>query len=146
MQCKNLTSIDMDAILSVEMVAQPFPWSAKKIQDSLARADAVCFGAEKQSILFGYILGGLVLDEGEIWNFAVLPDLRRQRIGSQLLITLLNYFKEHFVKKVFLEVRASNKTAISFYQKAGFKQIGARKNYYEKGTEREDAILMRLLF
>ena len=39
-----------------------------------------------------------------------------------------------------LEVRPSNQAAIRFYQKAGFRTIGIRSNYYP--TTGEDALVM----
>jgi ribosomal-protein-alanine N-acetyltransferase len=43
-------------------------------------------------------------------------------------------------KAGYLEVRASNEAANALYQRYGFRQIGRRRNYYER--PREDAILM----
>ena len=43
------------------------------------------------------------------------------------------------VKKITLEVRASNIKGINFYTKNGFKQVGVRKKYYKNG---EDALLL----
>ena len=42
---------------------------------------------------------------------------------------------------VFLEVKRSNLSAINFYKKFNFKEIGFEKKYYSDG---EDAIIMRL--
>jgi len=39
------------------------------------------------------------------------------------------------VKKVFLEFRVNNLSAKKVYDKAGFKEIGQRKNYYSDGTD-----------
>ena len=44
--------------------------------------------------------------------------------------------------RIFLEVRKSNLTAISLYQKRGFKKLSIRKNYYKLDKSREDAIVM----
>jgi ribosomal-protein-alanine N-acetyltransferase len=41
-----------------------------------------------------------------------------------------------------LEVRASNLPAINLYRKAGFADIGLRREYYPAENGREDAILM----
>jgi len=39
------------------------------------------------------------------------------------------------IKNIFLEVRESNNTAISFYEKLNFKKIDIRKNYYKNPIE-----------
>ena len=58
-----------------------------------------------------------------------------------------NLFKECRKKNIhdiFLEVRASNSSAIRLYEKKGFNEIGIRKNYYKIIDGKEDAILMGL--
>ena len=44
------------------------------------------------------------------------------------------------VKKVFLEVRSKNTSAIRLYENYGFKKIGIRREYYNNPTD--DALLM----
>ena len=43
---------------------------------------------------------------------------------------------------VHLEVRPSNKIAISLYESLGFVQVGRRKHYYPADVGREDALLL----
>lgn len=47
-------------------------------------------------------------------------------------------------KQLFLEVRASNKVAMTLYQKMGFNEMGVRKNYYPANNNREDAYLFAM--
>ena len=49
-------------------------------------------------------------------------------------------------EEIWLEVRASNISAIELYHRFGFKNQGVRKGYYSvpQSTEKEDAILMNL--
>ena len=76
-------------------------------------------------------------DEREILNLAVSPDFRRKGVGRALLSAALNGFSG----SVFLEVRASNRTAQEFYKSLSFKPIAARDNYYS--TPPEAAIVMK---
>ena len=145
MQCSVLTSADLEAISAIEKASQAFPWSTQKLEDCLRRFDAVCFGAKQNGVLYGYILGGTVLDEAEIWNFAVMPEFQRQGIVKALLKYFLDFLTIKSVKQVFLEVRRSNQAAIACYQKAGFRQVGLRKDYYPTESGREDGILMCLV-
>lgn len=49
------------------------------------------------------------------------------------------------IPRILLEVRPSNTSALSLYQKLGYEQIGLRKNYYpanEQTGAREDALVM----
>ncbi|MNR10498.1 ribosomal-protein-alanine N-acetyltransferase [compost metagenome] len=55
--------------------------------------------------------------------------------------------RERGLEGVLLEVRPSNTSAISFYKRHGYLQIGVRRAYYpaEKGG-REDALVMQKRF
>lgn len=78
----------------------------------------------------------LIAGEAELYYIAIKKEFRRKHLADELL----NYFIKNFdVDSIFLEVRASNAPAISFYRKNGFKEIGIRKKYYQNG---EDAIIM----
>jgi ribosomal-protein-alanine N-acetyltransferase len=46
------------------------------------------------------------------------------------------------MRRMVLEVRASNAAAIALYRSAGFEQIGLRRGYYPAANGREDALLM----
>ena len=52
---------------------------------------------------------------------------------------LLEEAKKRGVKRVFLEVRVSNSSAIMLYLTSGFRGLYARSRYYPDG---EDAIVM----
>ena len=58
---------------------------------------------------------------------------------SMLLELAFRVALEKGAEKMALEVRASNVTAISLYQKLGFVRVGIRTGYYESV---EDAVLM----
>ena len=63
-------------------------------------------------------------------------------MGSLLVNAISNFKITKPLKKISLEVSKSNDLAINFYKKNGFKIIGTRKNYYNKGLEiKEDAII-----
>ena len=50
--------------------------------------------------------------------------------------------RRHDMRRMVLEVRASNAAAIALYRRAGFSDIGLRRDYYQAENGREDAILM----
>ena len=88
----------------------------------------------------GFIKGILVYqylyDRLEIDYIIVDSGYRKMGIATNLLKTLENTYKN--IENITLEVRESNKEAISFYLKNGFKEVTRRKNYYKD----EDGILM----
>jgi len=68
----------------------------------------------------------LVPGESEILNVAVLPEYRRRGVGRTLLATWLGSVQG----TVFLEVRASNEAARTFYRSLGFEDFLLRPQYY----------------
>ena len=73
----------------------------------------------------------LVPGESEILNLAVAPEFRRQGVARALIEAWLR----DFPGTVFLEVRASNKTAQKAYKFLGFQEVIARPGYYDSGSE-----------
>ena len=77
----------------------------------------------------------------DILSVAVRPSFRRFGIGKMLMDNIIVTADKKGVTDVFLEVRKSNISAISLYEKTGFEKIGERKNFYD--LPREDAVLMK---
>ena len=87
----------------------------------------------------GFIKGVLVYQY--IYNRAeidyIIVDNNYRKLG--IATKLLKYLEDsHKLDNITLEVRESNKEAIKFYLKNGFKEVTRRKNYYKD----EDGILM----
>ncbi|MCU1301444.1 MAG: ribosomal protein S18P -alanine acetyltransferase [Candidatus Sulfotelmatobacter sp.] len=80
--------------------------------------------------------------EWELENMAVAMSVRLRGIGTLLLGKLIEIARAQNGDCIFLEVRASNKSARALYQKVGFKETGLRKSYYANPAE--NAILYRL--
>ncbi len=92
---------------------------------------------ENDDVVIGYIGRYYFFQEAEVLNFVVDESYQRQGYGQKLFDKMVEDMKN--VKKITLEVRASNIKGINFYTKNGFKQVGVRKRYYKNG---EDALLL----
>jgi ribosomal-protein-alanine acetyltransferase len=90
----------------------------------------------------GFLIGRSAADEFEILNMAVAPAHRRSGIGARLVKEALAWLRTARVRRVYLEVRASNEAAISLYSRIGFRPCGRRARYYTSPVE--DAILLSL--
>ena len=80
------------------------------------------------------------MDELDITNVAVFPDMRGHGVGSALMRRLFQEAEERNCFGVTLEVRVSNEAAISLYEKSGFVREGIRKGFYRAPAE--DALIM----
>jgi [ribosomal protein S18]-alanine N-acetyltransferase len=89
----------------------------------------------------GFLVARHLAPEWELENIVVAPSARRQGLGNRLLNALLAAARETNSSSVFLEVRGSNASARTLYEKAGFEQSGRRKSYYTSPVE--NAVLYR---
>ncbi len=94
--------------------------------------------------VIGFIIGRQVADEAEILNLAVAPSARRRGEGGALLEAALEEFRSRGVSRAFLEVRESNETGMSFYEKRGFFKTGRRPGYYRDPVEAAIVMEMKL--
>ena len=87
--------------------------------------------------------GGIAFNgaDADIQTMVIKPEFQKKGYGKQLLDALLEKVKENNSKRVFLEVVAENKPAISLYLSRKFEQIAKRSNYYPDGS---DAVIMQL--
>ncbi len=105
-------------------------------------ASAACWVAETRAGVIGFLVASAAADELEILNVAVDPAARRQGAGAALLDAALEYGRRVGARRVFLEVRESNRPARDFYGRHGFVTVGLRRGYYRH--PQEDALLMEL--
>ena len=132
---------DVKYIAGLEKEIFALPWSEASLLAEIAENKVARYKvAEAGGEIVGYAGVWLILDEGHITNVAVHPLYRRKGIARELISTLMNDSREEGVDKYTLEVRASNKEAISLYKSMGFIICGMRKEYYEDNGE--DAVIM----
>ena len=80
----------------------------------------------------GFALGRIVLKEAELLLLAVRTDGQRKGIGQALLDRFILVAASRGADRLHLEVRDGN-PAMNLYLKAGFAEVGRRKNYYTGG-------------
>lgn len=90
--------------------------------------------------ILGFAAFHRVIDEVEVRNMAVDPDHRQQGVARALLEAARDRMLMAGAKRVFLEVRASNKPAQSLYYSLGFAINSVRKDYYRDPSE--DALVL----
>jgi ribosomal-protein-alanine N-acetyltransferase len=135
-----MTGDDIEGVLAVEAVSFPSPWSRQHFLSEVSSPLSFPLVARTaDGAIAGYICCMLVMDEGSILNVAVRPDFRGRGIGRLLVETALDDFRTRGAAFVALEVRPTNRPALSLYASVGFVVAGRRRAYYENG---EDAVLM----
>ncbi len=123
---------------------QAADWTEASLQDSAGWRGIVSLVREWDGEVIGFIIGRQVADEAEILNLAVAPSARRRGEGGALLEAALEEFRSRGVSRAFLEVRESNETGMSFYEKRGFFKTGRRPGYYRDPVEAAIVMEMKL--
>ena len=81
-----------------------------------------------------------ILEEAHITILAIHPQYQSQGLGQALLYSLLKTSSDLGLERATLEVRVSNQSAISLYEKFDFKIAGRRPRYYK--DNQEDALIL----
>lgn len=118
------------------------PYSRDTLAHWLESPKTRALYAEAGEELLGFIMSRPVLDEADILLLAVKKDWQGQGIGGRLMEKARLDWEGAGLSRIFLEVRSRNSPALALYQKAGFKEIGRRKDYYKDPPD--DAIEMLL--
>lgn len=131
-------SSDIGDISNIEKSVFTDPWSEKSIRESML-AGTKFFTAVYKGKIVGYMGLSEISGEGYVTNIAVLKNFRRKGIATALLQYVIKSEK-NLLEFISLEVRISNKNAISLYEKLGFENAGIRKRFYTNPIE--DALIM----
>ena len=83
----------------------------------------------------GFVSVWFITEEAHITAIAVKEAWRGQGLGELLLIGAIETAMHRKSRVVTLEVRVSNVSAISLYEKYSFKRVGTRKGYYTDNRE-----------
>lgn len=162
-----MTLDDIPQVSEVDKVSFPLPWSVRsyvfEIRDNATSHMIVVedttstdFGNRLMTMLrrlqgrsarppiAGY--GGFWLIDGEahVSTIAVHPAYRGRGLGELLLAGMIKRSLTFNAEYSVLEVRVSNKNAITLYYKYEYEKVGERKNYYRDNNE--NAFLMHVLF
>ena len=117
-------------------------WTELGFKELLGWRGVLALVSEHDKEIVGFLIGRQVAGEAEILNLVVAPTSRRKGEGRALVKAALEEFRAGQVSRVFLEVRESNKTGITFYEKQGFSRTGRRSSYYHHPDEA--AIIMEM--
>ncbi len=90
--------------------------------------------------ILGFAAFRRVIDEADLGNIAVDPAHQRQGIGRALLYEARRRLLAAGAKRLFLEVRESNHSALQLYYSLGFGLQARRKEYYREPVE--DALIL----
>ena len=138
---RRLQVSDLDAIERIERASYPTPWSRSMFASEVAKQSSLSIAAVlPDGQLVGYLVLSRYVDAWHVMNVAVDPGYRRLGVASAMLERLFEETRGDAERGYTLEVRVSNRGAISLYERFGFVSHGVRRGYYT--DNREDAVIM----
>lgn len=129
---------DIDAAHALEKQVYSQAWSRQVFVEELEHPTRRYVVSEVDDVLAGY--GGVMLvgEEAHITTVVVDPTYRQSRVGTRLMLALIDHALAAGAGSLTLEVRASNEAAQALYRRFGMAPVGVRKQYYRD----EDALIM----
>lgn len=150
---KRLTKEQAALVKQMEQICRLSPWSVEDYISEIQNENSVCLIIEKNSRGVGFLISRLITSDYnspinqneanicEIYNIAIMPEYRKQKLGTILLKNLYKICHENNIDEIWLEVRKQNTGALIFYERHHFESVYERKNYYSNPVDA--AIVMR---
>ncbi|MEM1620073.1 MAG: ribosomal protein S18-alanine N-acetyltransferase [Fervidicoccaceae archaeon] len=141
---------DLPAVIEINRSSLPENYPFYFFREHLENWPEAFLVAEIEGKVVGYVmcrvevgfghLNKVPMRRGHVISLAVAERYRRLGIGTALMKEAIEALKNVYkAREVYLEVRVSNKPAISLYEKLGFEVTRRIPAYYHDG---EDAFLM----
>lgn len=129
---------DLPAVLALEREIYPQPWAPGVFKEELSLLNRHYVVVEDEGDVLGYAGLLLVAEDAHVTTIAIDPEARRRRLGTRLMLALVDAALAAGASHLTLEVRVSNAAARALYQRFGLAPVGVRKDYYRG----EDALVM----
>lgn len=135
---------DMAEVLQIEDRSFEFSWSEEDFIRCLRQRNCIGMIAEHSERVVGFMIYELHRNRLHVLNFAVHPDFRRRKVGTQMLRKLVSKLSPQRRSRIMLEVRETNLDAQLFFRDQGFRAVSLLRDFYEDTTE--DAYLMQFRY
>lgn len=132
---RRLELSDVESLTRLDEEIFEQPWEEASFYFSLENEFTYGIGIEKDGELVGYMIFSCILGDANLDNIAIKKEHRKLGLASVLIEKLIKISEENEWNQIMLEVRNSNREAISLYEKFGFRYISTRKNYYGEGID-----------
>lgn len=144
LKAEDLAVGDVNSLIGIDQRYFPTPWTYSAWDELFTNVPRLLsvFRLEKEIIGFALFNLSSVDSFGHLLKIIVLPEYRNQGKGEMLLGSSLTFLRENQeIKCFFLEVEATNQSAINAYERCGFKMVHRKKDFYGNGR---DAFVMTI--
>ncbi len=142
---RKMTVDDIDTILEIEEDNFVDAWNYEHfVYEIMFNPFSNVWVLEENDEIIGFVDLWILFEKAEIANIAIKKEKQNKGYGYQLMQFIEKMAMEKNCETISLEVRVSNKSAISLYQKCGFVIIKTKKNYYSwKGVSEDGHFMMK---
>lgn len=149
-----LQALRNDVPLQRQLMAQPKGSSLEQVRAWLTTrgqtADAVFFviadRASNQALGYVQLLDMDAFHGSGRLGICVGPQAQGRGCGGETLSLLADYVREVFgLRKIVLEVLASNDGAIRLYLRHGYREVGRWQQHFRQGNDYVDVVIMEKL-
>ena len=140
-QIRWLIRRDMPEVLRIESESFEFPWTEDDFLCCLRQRNCIGMVAERDHEIVGFMIYELHKSRLNILNFAVAAAYRRQGIGAQMILRLVDKLSQQRRNEIRLEVRERNLDAQLFFRDQGFRAVCVLRCHYDDTAE--DAYIMQ---
>ena len=105
-------------------------WTPSRVTWHVRSPDSIVVVAHRRALIIGFAIMRFGEEEAHLDLLAVRPKYRLEGVGRQLIDWLEKSALVAGVSVVYLEVRANNRGAQSFYEKLGYRRIRSLPGYY----------------
>lgn len=130
----------LEGIYAIECACFSPPWSKEALGGLIGMdGSGILAALDEYGTVIGFLCYLDMYDALHIANIAVTDEYRGQGAADALIQAVVKICDARIFPDITLEVRISNKAAVSLYEKHGFITEGIRKEYYD---DKEDAYIM----
>lgn len=140
-QIRWLIRRDMPEVLQIERSSFASAWTDEDFLCCLRQRNCIGMVAEANHQIVGFMIYELHKAKLHILNFAVAPEFRRQEVGKNMVLRLIDKLSQQRRNEILLDMRESNLDGQLFFRSQGFRAVRVVRNHYDDTLE--DAYLMQ---
>ena len=125
-----MTGDDLSEVAALEAALQPRPWSEQVFRDELDAEHRTYLVAASPDGIVAFAGVMVIGDEAHITNLLVAKGSRREGIGRNMMVSLIETAAHQGARHLTLEVRTANSAARALYAQLGLAPVGIRPRYY----------------
>ena len=125
MEVEDLPAVYRLGLRCYHVLDKPYNyWSVREVADHVEGHPGLCFVAEAEGAVVGFVLGAdtyeILEDTGHLEWLAVAPEQRREGLASRLIETFVETLRATGRKEVVADVSTANEASRAVFARAGW--------------------------